>query len=72
MDIKGINLNILVMSDNFKRIVFIISIIVIGIGLGVLADSFFLFVDYMTPLFIVLAIHIYLEDMFEKERKEKK
>jgi hypothetical protein len=59
------------MSDNFKRIVFIISIIVIGIGLGVLADSFFPGGDYMTPLFIVLAIHIYLEDMFEKEHKRK-
>ena len=43
----------------------------IGIGLGVLAGSFFPGGDYMTPLFIVLAIHIYLEDMFEKERKKK-
>ncbi len=26
----------------------------------------------MTPLFIVLAIYIYLEDMFEKERNKRK
>ena len=35
---------------------------------GLLLDHFIPCKDYTTPLFIVLAIHIYLEDMFEKER----
>jgi hypothetical protein len=47
-------------------------IIVVGIGAGIIVDHFFPCEDYMTPLFIVLAIYIYLEDMFEKERKKKK
>jgi len=60
------------MSENFKKIIFVILIIVVGIGLGIVANHFFPCMDYMTPLFIVLAIYIYLEDMFEKERKKKK
>ena len=60
------------MSENFKKIVFVVLIIVCGIGLGIVANHFFPCADYMTPLFIVLAIYIYLEDMFEKERKKKK
>lgn len=60
------------MSKNFKKIVFIVLIIVCGIGAGIVANHFFPCTDYMTPLFIVLAIYIYLEDMFEKERKKKK
>lgn len=60
------------MSEKFKKIIFVILIIVCGIGLGIVANHFFPCTDYMTPLFIVLAIYIYLEDMFEKERKKKK
>ena len=47
------------------------AIIVVGIGLGLLLNHFIPCKDYTTPLFIVLAIHIYLEDMFEKERMKK-
>lgn len=60
------------MSENIKKILFIVAIIVIGIGSGIVVNHFFPCEDYMTPLFIVLAIYIYLEDMFEKERKKKK
>lgn len=60
------------MSEKIKKIVFVILIIVCGIGAGIVVNHFFPCTDYMTPLFIVLAIHIYLEDMFEKERKKKK
>ena len=60
------------MSENIKKILFIVAIIVIGIGAGIIVDHFFPCEDYMTPLFIVLAIYIYLEDMFEKARKKKK
>ena len=60
------------MSENIKKILFIVAIIVVGICSGIVANHFFPCEDYMTPLFIVLAIYIYLEDMFEKERKKKK
>lgn len=59
------------MSENFKNIVFVVLLIVCGIGLGIVAHHFFPCEDYMTPLFIVLAIHIYLEDMFKRERMKK-
>lgn len=62
----------MVMSETFKNIIFVVLIIVCGIGAGIIVDHFFPCEDYMTPLFIVLAIHIYLEDMFEKQRKKKK
>lgn len=55
-----------------KDIIFVTAIIVGGIGLGLLLDHFIPCKDYTTPLFIVLAIHIYLKDMFEKERMKNK
>ena len=51
-----------------RRILFITAIIAGGIGLGLVLNHFIPCKDYTTPLFIVLAIHIYLEDMFDKER----
>ena len=54
-----------------KKILFITAIIAGGIGLGLVLNHFIPCKDYTTPLFIVLAIHIYLEDMFEKERMKK-
>ena len=59
------------MSEKTKKLLFVISIIVVGISLGIVAYHFFPCKDYMTPLFIVLAIHIYLEDMFKRERLKK-
>lgn len=59
------------MSENLKKIIFVVAIVVGGIGLGVLANHFFPCKDYMTPLFIVLAIYIYLEHMFAEERKKR-
>ena len=59
------------MSEKTKKLLFVISIIVVGISLGIVANHFFSCKDYMTPLFIVLAIHIYLEDMFKRERLKK-
>ena len=59
------------MSEKTKNLLLVISIIVVGISLGIVANHFFPCKDYMTPLFIVLAIHIYLEDMFKRERSKK-
>ena len=59
------------MARRTKDILFVTAIIVGGIGLGLVLNHFIPCKDYMTPLFIVLAIHIYLEDMFEKERMKK-
>ena len=59
------------MSEKTKKLLFVISIIVVGISLGIVANHFFSCKDYMNPLFIVLAIHIYLEDMFKRERLKK-
>ena len=56
------------MTTRIKNILFIIAIIVGGIGLGLVLNHFIPCNDYTTALFIVLAIHIYLEDMFDKER----
>ena len=54
-----------------RRILFITAIIAGGIGLGLVLNHFIPCKDYTTPLFIVLAIHIYLEDMFEEGENEK-
>ena len=54
-----------------KDILLNTDISVVGIGLGLLLQHFIPCKEYMTPLFIVWAIHIYLEDMFEKERMKK-
>ena len=58
-------------KNMMRRILFITAIIAGGIGLGLVLNHFIPCKDYTTPLFIVLAIHIYLEDMFEKERMKK-
>lgn len=56
------------MRNRTKDVLFIIAIIAGGIGLGLVLNHFIPCKDYTTPLLIVLAIHIYLEDMFKKER----
>ena len=56
------------MMKRTRDILFITAIIIGGIGLGLVLNHFIPCNDYTTPLFIVLAIHIYLEDLFDKER----
>lgn len=60
------------MKDKLSKLLFVFSLIIGGIVIGYLLYKNVPLVDYSIPLFIVLAIHIYLEDMFEKERKKKK
>ena len=52
-----------------KDILFITAIIVVGIGLGLLLNHFIPCKDYTTPLFIVLAIHIYIWRICLKRRE---
>ena len=58
------------MGDKTNRLLFVIVIVVVGVSLGIILNKFIPCQDYMTPLFIVLAIHIYLEDMFEKNKRK--
>ena len=59
-----------IMGDKTKRLLFVIVIVVGGVSLGLILNKFFPCRDYMTPLFIVLAIQIYLSDMFEKNKRK--
>lgn len=59
------------MDEKTKKILFFIFIILVSICLCLLLIKLFPAGDYITPLFIVLIIHIYLEDMFKNERNKK-
>ena len=58
------------MKSKTKRLLFVIAIVVVGVSLGLILNKFIPCKDYMTPLFVVLAIHIYLSDMFEKNKRK--
>ena len=50
------------------KILFVFALVITGVSLGFILNMFIPCKDYMTPLFVVLAIHIYLTDMSEKNK----
>ena len=61
------------MRDKTKNLLFVIVLGVVGVSLALILNKFFPCIDYITPLFVVLAIQaiqIYLSNMSEKNKRK--